>query len=118
MAEMEEQRDGEGAMQRITGDDESGDDAMAGRRHCGDGKVMEENNIVDDCGWKPKVGMPFNSKQAAYDFYNTYGGNVGFSIMKAYANKNKHTKEITSQTFVCYKEGSRGINLSKIRDKR
>ncbi|XP_028066897.1 protein FAR1-RELATED SEQUENCE 5-like [Camellia sinensis] len=71
---------------------------------------MEENNIVDDCGWKPKVGMPFDSKQAAYDFYNTYGGNVGFSIRKAYANKNKHTKEITSRTFVCYKEGSWGID--------
>ncbi|XP_028098221.1 uncharacterized protein LOC114297944 [Camellia sinensis] len=71
---------------------------------------MEENNIVDDCGWKPKVGMPFDSEQAAYDFYNTYGGKVGFSIRKAYANKHRQTKEITSRTFVCYKEGSRGID--------
>ncbi|XP_028051864.1 uncharacterized protein LOC114256412 [Camellia sinensis] len=71
---------------------------------------MEENNIVDDCGWKPKVGMPFDFEQAAYDFYNTYGGNVGFSSRKAYANRNKHTKEITSRTFVCYKERSRGID--------
>ncbi|XP_028090033.1 protein FAR1-RELATED SEQUENCE 5-like [Camellia sinensis] len=35
---------------------------------------------------------------------------MGFSIRKAYANKNKHTKEITSQTFVCYKEESQGID--------
>ncbi|XP_028064304.1 protein FAR1-RELATED SEQUENCE 5-like [Camellia sinensis] len=107
MAEMEEQRDGE---QRIVGDGESGGDAMAGRQHCSDDEVMEESNIVDDCGWKPKVGMSFDSEQAAYDFYNTYGGNVSFSIRKAYANKNKHTKEITSHTFVCYKERSRGID--------
>ncbi|XP_028058968.1 protein FAR1-RELATED SEQUENCE 5-like [Camellia sinensis] len=107
MAEMEEQRDGE---QRIVGDGESGGDAMAGMRHCGDSEVMKESNIVDDCGWKPKVGMSFESEQAAYDFYNTYGGKMGFSIRKTYANKNKHTKEITSRTFVCYKEGSRGID--------
>ncbi|XP_028077126.1 protein FAR1-RELATED SEQUENCE 5-like [Camellia sinensis] len=107
MAEMEEQRNGE---QRTVGDGESGGDAMVGRRHCGDSEVMEESNIVDDCGWKPKVGMPFDSEQAAYDFYNTYGEKLGFSIRKAYANKNKHTKEITSRTFVCYKEGSRGID--------
>ncbi|XP_028074026.1 protein FAR1-RELATED SEQUENCE 5-like [Camellia sinensis] len=107
MAEMEEQRDSE---QMIVGDGESGGDAMAGMRHCGDNEVMEESNIVDDCGWKPKVGMLFDSEQAAYDFYNTYGGKLGFSIRKAYANKNKHTKEITSRTFVCYKEGSRGID--------
>ncbi|XP_028113434.1 protein FAR1-RELATED SEQUENCE 5-like [Camellia sinensis] len=74
---------------------------------------MEENNVVDElanCGWKPKLGMPFDSEQAAYDFYNTYGGKVGFSIRKAYAHKNKQTKETTSRTFVCYKEGTRGID--------
>ncbi|KAL7170290.1 hypothetical protein ACSBR2_035208 [Camellia fascicularis] len=54
--------------------------------------------------------MSFNSKQAAYDFYNTYARKVGFSIRKAYAHKNKHTKEITSRTFVCYKEGRWGID--------
>ena len=74
---------------------------------------MEENNVVDDlgsCGWKPKLGMPFDSEQAAYDFYNNYGGKVGFSIRKSYAHKNKQTKEITSRIFVCYKEGTRGID--------
>ncbi|XP_028088063.1 protein FAR1-RELATED SEQUENCE 5-like [Camellia sinensis] len=101
---MEEQRDGE------SGGDAMRCDAMAKRPHCGDSEVMEENNIVDDCGWKSKVGMPFDSEQAAYDFYNMYGGKVGFSIRKAYANKNRQTKEITSRTFVCYKEGSRGID--------
>ncbi|KAL7257357.1 hypothetical protein ACSBR1_003625 [Camellia fascicularis] len=26
-----------------------------------------------DCGWKPKVGMTFDSEESAYDFYNAYG---------------------------------------------
>ncbi|XP_028097077.1 protein FAR1-RELATED SEQUENCE 5-like [Camellia sinensis] len=87
-------------------------DATA-RQDCGPEEVMEENNVVDDlgsCGWKPKLGMPFDSEQAAYDFYNNYGGKVGFSIRKSYAHKNKQTKEITSRIFVCYKEGTRGID--------
>ncbi|GMP41800.1 hypothetical protein CsSME_00011773 [Camellia sinensis var. sinensis] len=60
-------------------------DATA-RQDCGPEEVMEENNVVDDlgsCGWKPKLGMPFDSEQAAYDFYNNYGGKVGFSIRKS-----------------------------------
>ncbi|XP_028082529.1 protein FAR1-RELATED SEQUENCE 5-like [Camellia sinensis] len=86
-----------------------GGDAIA-RQDCGHDEVIEENNVVDElgsCGWKPKLGMPFDS---AYDFYNNYGGKVGFSIKKSYAHKNKQTKEITSRTFVCYKDGSRGID--------
>ncbi|GMP63518.1 hypothetical protein CsSME_00025168 [Camellia sinensis var. sinensis] len=101
---MAEGRDGEG--QRMG-------DATAARRDCSHDEVMKGKNIVDElanCGWKPKLGMSFDSEQAAYDFYNTYGGKVGFSIRKAYAHKNKYTKEITSRTFVCYKEGSRGID--------
>ncbi|XP_028080652.1 protein FAR1-RELATED SEQUENCE 5-like [Camellia sinensis] len=50
--------------------------------------------------------MEFNSKQSAYEFYNSYGGRVGFSIRKEYAHKSK-TSEITSRTFVCSKEGLR-----------
>ncbi|XP_028077783.1 protein FAR1-RELATED SEQUENCE 5-like [Camellia sinensis] len=76
-------------------------------------EVMEENNVIDElasCGWKLKLCMSFDSEQATYDFYNNYGGKVGFSIKKAYEHKNKQTKEITSQTFVCYKEGTRGID--------
>ena len=88
-------------------------------------QVIEENNIVDElanCGWKSKLEMSFNSKQAAYDFYNTYRGKGGFSIRKAYANKNKHTKEITyGRLYVTKREVgvlTNEIHLSKIRDKR
>ncbi|XP_028101772.1 protein FAR-RED IMPAIRED RESPONSE 1-like [Camellia sinensis] len=51
-------------------------------------EVMEENNVVNELasyGWNPKLGMPFDSEQAARDFYNNYDGKVGFSIRKASA---------------------------------
>jgi hypothetical protein len=31
----------------------------------------------------PEVGMTFQSKYDAYDMYNTYAGNVEFSIRKS-----------------------------------
>ncbi|XP_028096316.1 protein FAR1-RELATED SEQUENCE 12-like [Camellia sinensis] len=89
-----------------------GRDATA-MRDCDHEKVMEENNVVDElgsCGWKPKLDMSFDSEQATYDFYNNYDGKVGFRIRKSYAHKNKQTKEITSRTFVCYKEGTQGFD--------
>ncbi|CAL5426023.1 unnamed protein product [Camellia sinensis] len=85
----------------MAGDGDSGGDATAARRDCsGSDEVMEQNNVVND--WKPRLGMSFDCEQAAYDFYNTYGGKVDFNM--ANANKNKHTKKTTSWTFVCYKE--------------
>ncbi|XP_028082881.1 protein FAR1-RELATED SEQUENCE 5-like [Camellia sinensis] len=104
---------GDSDGQRMAEGCESGGDATASSRHCSHDEVIKENNVVDElanCGWKPKLGMSFDSEQAAYDFYNTYGEKVGFSIRKLYVHKNKHTKEIISRTFVCYKEGIRGID--------
>ncbi|CAL5366952.1 unnamed protein product [Camellia sinensis] len=60
----------------------------------------------DDTQYKSILGMEFDSEQSAYEFYNSYGGRVGFSIRKEYAHKSK-TGEITSRTFVCSKEGLR-----------
>ncbi|XP_062014022.1 protein FAR1-RELATED SEQUENCE 5-like [Rosa rugosa] len=57
--------------------------------------------------WKPRKGMEFDSEQAAYDFYNRYGGKKGFSIRRETHGKNKRTKELTSRLFVCCKEGIR-----------
>ncbi|KAF7143109.1 hypothetical protein RHSIM_Rhsim05G0213300 [Rhododendron simsii] len=61
---------------------------------------------VDDIQPKPVIVMEFDSESAAYDFYNFYGGSMGFSIRKNNAAKSK-SGEITSRTFVCSKEGHR-----------
>ena len=66
-----------------------------------------EESVEEDMSWKPKLGMEFDSEQAAYDFYNEYGGRIGFSIRKEACAKDK-CSILTSRTFVCCKEGFRG----------
>ncbi|XP_043700302.1 protein FAR1-RELATED SEQUENCE 5-like [Telopea speciosissima] len=57
---------------------------------------------------KPKIDMLFNSENEAFDFYNSYGGRLGFSVRKEYANKSKKDKStITSRRFACNKKGRR-----------
>ncbi|XP_059629955.1 protein FAR1-RELATED SEQUENCE 5-like [Cornus florida] len=58
-------------------------------------------------GHKPKIGMIFKSFENAYNFYNAYGREVGFSVRIDYSNKNTKTGEITSTQFVCCNEGYR-----------
>ncbi|XP_028105069.1 protein FAR1-RELATED SEQUENCE 5-like [Camellia sinensis] len=73
---------------------------------------MEPNNVENDegdCDWKPRVHMTFDIEQEAYNFYNAYGGMMGFSIRRGYVNKNKEG-QITSRLFVCNKEGFQGID--------
>ena len=73
---------------------------------------MEPKNVENDggdCDWKPRVLMTFDTEQEAYNFYNAYGGRMGFSIRRGYVNKNKEG-QITSRLFVCNKEGFRGID--------
>ncbi|XP_059627392.1 protein FAR1-RELATED SEQUENCE 5-like [Cornus florida] len=52
--------------------------------------------------------MEFDSEEEAYDFYNAYGGRIGFSIRKEYGNK--VNGRITSRVLVCSKEGVKGID--------
>ena len=53
----------------------------------------------------PFKGMEFEANGIAYDFYNEYGRNAGFSIRKEYLNK---CRMVTSRIFVYAKEGVRG----------
>ncbi|CAL5375529.1 unnamed protein product [Camellia sinensis] len=64
----------------------------------------------NDCGWKPKERMTFDSEEGAYDFYNAYGARMGFSIRREYCKKNKVTNQIISRNLVCNKEGFRKVD--------
>ncbi|KAL7194488.1 hypothetical protein ACSBR1_034836 [Camellia fascicularis] len=68
---------------------------------------MEPEN---DCGWKPKQGMIFDSEQCVYDFYNTYGGRMGFSIRRDFCRKNKFTNQLICRLLVRNKEGFRKVD--------
>ena len=39
--------------------------------------------MVDKVGIIPEVGMTFESEVKAYEMYNAYAGNVGFSVRKS-----------------------------------
>lgn len=53
------------------------------------------------------VGMEFDSKDEAWEFWVEYGKKTGFGVRKKYSNKRKKDDFITSCRFVCCKEGNR-----------
>ncbi|XP_043700081.1 protein FAR1-RELATED SEQUENCE 5-like [Telopea speciosissima] len=60
---------------------------------------------------KPFIGMQFNSENEAFEFYNSYGGILGFSVRREFVNKCKKDKmTITSRRFICSKQGIRKID--------
>ena len=52
----------------------------------------------------PQIGMSFDPKKNAYDMYNTYAGQVGFSIRK-HDTKRRADKTVYSKQIVCCKQG-------------
>ena len=64
-----------------------------------------DQNVVTD--YMPKLGNEFGSEQEAYNFYNEYGQNFGFSICKDWCNKRQVDDVVTLRQFVCYKQGFR-----------
>ncbi|XP_043720792.1 protein FAR1-RELATED SEQUENCE 5-like [Telopea speciosissima] len=70
-----------------------------------------DNDIGLDDENKPKIGMQFNSENEAFEFYNSYGGVLGFSVRREYANRSKKDRSIiTSRRFVCNKQGNRKVD--------
>ncbi|XP_059668919.1 protein FAR1-RELATED SEQUENCE 5-like [Cornus florida] len=57
--------------------------------------------------WKPRFKMEFDTEQEAYEFYNAYGGRVGFSIRREYFNNSHKTGKLLTRLFTCCKEGVR-----------
>jgi hypothetical protein len=49
--------------------------------------------------------MTFQSEKDAYEMYNTYAGNIGFSIRKSDI-KRRADKSTSSKVIVCSKQGS------------
>ncbi|KAJ3673658.1 hypothetical protein LUZ60_005650 [Juncus effusus] len=55
----------------------------------------------------PSIGMEFESEEKAYEFYNRYAGQVGFSVRKSSSDKSVSSNLTRSRTFVCSREGFR-----------
>jgi len=54
----------------------------------------------------PQVGMSFEYKKKAFQMYNTYAGQVGFSVRKS-RTKHRLDGSLSSKHFVCSSEGHR-----------
>jgi zinc finger SWIM domain-containing protein 3 len=68
----------------------------------------------------PKLGMGFDSEEHAYEFYNTYAAQVGFSVRKDYVNRSKVDGAVASRRYTCFREGfrqkeKRGKNVKRPR---
>ncbi|KAG2609425.1 protein FAR-RED IMPAIRED RESPONSE 1-like [Panicum virgatum] len=64
-----------------------------------------ENSLEDRI---PKIGMKFCTEQEAYDFYNAYARDKGFSIRRSSSHNVKNTTTIKNRTFCCSHAGIRG----------
>ncbi|XP_015579506.2 protein FAR1-RELATED SEQUENCE 7 [Ricinus communis] len=66
----------------------------------------------------PKLGMGFESEDHAYEFYNAYAGQVGFSVRKDYVNRSKIDGAVASRRFTCFREGFRQKDKRDLNVKR
>ena len=64
---------------------------------------------------KPEFGMKFASIDDAFEFYNQYAREVGFSVRISNSKKNKITNEVVWKQFVCFKAGQTDQFRSKNR---
>jgi zinc finger SWIM domain-containing protein 3 len=54
----------------------------------------------------PKVGMRFISEQEAYEFYNAYAWEIGFSVRKTGFHYLGDSLTIKTRTFCCFRQGT------------
>ena len=64
---------------------------------------------------KPEIGMKFASIDDAFEFYNQYAREAGFSARISNSKKNKMTNEVVWKQFVCFKAGQTDEARSKNR---
>ncbi|CAA0812843.1 Protein FAR1-RELATED SEQUENCE 11 [Striga hermonthica] len=68
---------------------------------------QDETSLVPKVtiGATPKVGQVFQSLEEAYNFYNNYAKQAGFSVRIANNKKSKETNEEVWKMYSCNKEG-------------
>ncbi|KAK3037080.1 hypothetical protein RJ639_029922 [Escallonia herrerae] len=57
-----------------------------------------------------KMVWNLTAEKEAWKFWVDYGGKMGFGVHKDYSNKNRKDEVVTSEKFVCNKEGFREID--------
>ncbi|TVU18829.1 hypothetical protein EJB05_34944, partial [Eragrostis curvula] len=77
--------------------------------------MRNSKNRSTDFIFEPVLGMVFDSRAEAYQFYNLFSWEVGFGIRFGTSSRNRGNKYRTMQELVCEREGfdSRCTNSSK-----
>jgi hypothetical protein len=65
----------------------------------------------------PRVGLTFESEDAAYNFYNSYARRVGFSIRKCHVKHRASDGTLASKYMVCSNEGLKICNQTHLTKK-
>lgn len=68
-------------------------------------KVLVHDNIPPE--FIPEVGMEFPSEKEAFEFYNKYAKEIGFSVRKSSGHRDKVNGSWLDRTFCCSCEGGR-----------
>lgn len=70
-------------------------------------QAVEVNITESRLDGVPKLGLGFDSEEHAYEFYNSYAAQIGFSVRKDYVNRSKVDGAVASRRFTCFREGFR-----------
>ncbi|KDP43846.1 hypothetical protein JCGZ_20856 [Jatropha curcas] len=77
--------------------------------------VSEEDNVSEQYvgltinaeGLEPYIGMEFNTRDEAREFYISYGRCAGFTVRIHHNRRSRVNNQVIGQDFVCSKEGFR-----------
>ncbi|XP_009620541.1 protein FAR1-RELATED SEQUENCE 2-like [Nicotiana tomentosiformis] len=75
-----------------------------------DDKCLRHSNgeqTSSDNAIEPQIGMEFNSRDDARDFYMSYGRRIGFTVRIHHNRRSRINNVVIGQDFVCSKEGFR-----------
>ncbi|XP_058095713.1 protein FAR1-RELATED SEQUENCE 5-like [Magnolia sinica] len=78
-------------------------------------ELTSSNALNDDLGKddeipNPEIGTEFQTEKDAYNFYNSFGRKVGFSVRISNRSNDRKTGLLKMRKFVCSKEGKRSFD--------
>lgn len=71
-----------------------------------DDKIVEQS-VINREVLEPYIGMEFNSRDEAREFYVAYGRRTGFTVRIHHNRRSRVNNQVIGQDFVCSKEGFR-----------
>ncbi|KAK9096064.1 hypothetical protein Sjap_021561 [Stephania japonica] len=77
----------------------------------------EDNASLPKLGSEPYTGLSFRSEEAAYEFYNAYAKEKGFSIRKSHIQRSRVDRSVISREYVCANQGFRSTNDRRYKGK-